>query len=116
MFVALSDISGRVAMPGNTWRSPETYEGLRSLDAPGFAWQYLRRNPDFRQDCKRLARRTQRNEVMAHQAAIFADRWGVRFPGGAARSGRWAAAVDANGSAERRPFDTPARWAVTARL
>ena len=74
-------------MPGNNWRSAEAYEGLRSLDAPGFAWQYLRRNPDFQQDHKRLARRAQLNEVMAHQAAIFADRWGVRFPGGTARSG-----------------------------
>ena len=23
------------------WRSPGAYEDLRSLDAPGFAWEYL---------------------------------------------------------------------------
>ncbi len=116
MFVALSDISGRVAMPGSTWRSPEAYEALRSLDAPGFAWQYLRRNPGFQQDHKQLARRSQRNEVMAHQTAAFADRWGIRFPGGAARSGCWAAGLDGTGVAKRGPFDTSAGWAVTTRL
>ena len=103
-------------MPGSTWRSAEAYEALRSLDAPGFAWQYLRRNPGFQQDHKQLARRSQRNEVIAHQTAAFADRWGVRFQGGVAGSGRWAAALDASGVAQRGPFDTPAGRAVSARF
>jgi hypothetical protein len=29
------------------WRRPETYEKIRDLDAVGFAWEYLRRNPDY---------------------------------------------------------------------
>jgi hypothetical protein len=29
------------------WRTPGSYEELRSLDAPSFAWEYLRRNSDF---------------------------------------------------------------------
>ena len=29
------------------WRRPETYETIRDLDAVGFAWEYLRRNPDY---------------------------------------------------------------------
>jgi Family of unknown function (DUF6499) len=29
------------------WRRPETYEKIRDLDAVGFAWEYLRRNPGY---------------------------------------------------------------------
>ena len=36
------------------WRAPGAYEELRSLDAPGFAWEYLRRNPEFQRDRARL--------------------------------------------------------------
>ena len=36
------------------WRSPAAYEDLRSLDAPGFAWEFLSRNPAFERDCRRL--------------------------------------------------------------
>ena len=34
--------------------SPGAYEELRSLDAPGFAWEYLRRNPDFLRERRKL--------------------------------------------------------------
>jgi hypothetical protein len=67
-------------MPELNWRSPEAYYDLRSLDAPGFAWQYLSRNPDFRRDQKRLAQLAQCNELTAEHEASFARRWGVRFP------------------------------------
>jgi hypothetical protein len=36
-------------MSGADWRNPDAYEELRSLDAPGFAWEYLRRNSEFQQ-------------------------------------------------------------------
>ena len=41
-------------MPRAEWRSPAAYEDLRSLDAPGFAWEFLSRNPAFERHCKRL--------------------------------------------------------------
>ena len=36
------------------WRSAGAYEDLRPLDAPAFACEYLRRNPDFLADHARL--------------------------------------------------------------
>ena len=41
-------------MPRAEWRSPSAYEDLRSLDAPGFAWEFLTRNPAFEGDRRRL--------------------------------------------------------------
>ena len=36
-------------MPGyNRLRLPEGYHALANLNARGFAWEWLRRNPDFR--------------------------------------------------------------------
>jgi len=32
------------------WRSPADYEPLQNLDTVGFAWEFLRRNPDYRRD------------------------------------------------------------------
>jgi hypothetical protein len=32
------------------WRSPETYARLQSAEAADFAWEYLRRNSDYRED------------------------------------------------------------------
>jgi Family of unknown function (DUF6499) len=30
------------------WRSPETYAKLQTAEAADFAWEYLRRNSDYR--------------------------------------------------------------------
>ena len=91
------------AMPISRWRSPAAYEDMRSLDAPGFAWHFLRRNPDFRRDHKRLARQTECDELTPDAAEEFARRWGVRFQAGDTRRSRRAAALDAPRAAERRP-------------
>jgi hypothetical protein len=61
------------------WRSPGAYEELRSLDAPGFAWEFLRRNPDFQQDRGKLERAARRGVLNQAEADAFALRWGVRF-------------------------------------
>ncbi|CAN7504304.1 transcriptional regulator domain-containing protein [Bosea minatitlanensis] len=47
------------------------------LPAAGFAWEYLRRNEDYRQDYNAA--------VLTDQPAdrdldVFANRWGLRFP------------------------------------
>jgi hypothetical protein len=61
------------------WRTPGAYEELRSLDAPGFAWEYLRRNSDFQQDRRKLERTARRGVLSQAEADAFARRWGVRF-------------------------------------
>jgi Proteobacterial transcriptional regulator-like domain len=66
-------------MPRAEWRSQAAYEGLRSLDAPGFAWQFLNRNLDFQRDWKRLERVSEQGPLAAAELDRFAHRWGVRF-------------------------------------
>ena len=61
------------------WRTPGAYEELRSLDAPGFAWEYLRRNSDFQQDRRELERAARQGVLDQAEADAFARRWGVRF-------------------------------------
>ena len=66
-------------MTPEDWRSPTRYEDLRSLDAPGFAWEYLRRNPEFQQDRAKLEAAARRAVVPEADLEAFAQRWGVRF-------------------------------------
>ena len=66
-------------MPHIEWRSPAAYEDLRSLDAPGFAWEFLIRNPAFERDCKRLEHADDQEPLSAGELDDFARRWGVRF-------------------------------------
>jgi hypothetical protein len=61
------------------WRNPGAYEELRSLDAPAFAWEYLRRNPDFQQDRRKLEQANRRGAPNQTEVDAFARRWGVRF-------------------------------------
>ena len=70
-----------MVMPGADWRSPAAYEGLRTLDAPGFAWEFLRRNRVFQRDRKRLKQAAERGALSADELNGFARRWGVRFRG-----------------------------------
>ena len=61
------------------WRSPGAYEDLRSLDAPGFAWEYLRRNADFLQECRKLERTARQGALDPAEVAAFTRRWGCDF-------------------------------------
>ena len=61
------------------WRSPEGYDHLRSLDAPGFAWEYLDRNPDFTRERRRLERGARRGSLVPAELDAFTRRWGLRF-------------------------------------
>ena len=62
------------------WRSASAYEDLRSLDAPAFAYEFLRRNPDFLSDHSAPARRAGNASTLdADEVEAFAQRWGVRF-------------------------------------
>ena len=80
-------------MPRPDWRSASAYENLHSLDAPGFAWEFLRRNPEFERDRAQLEESNE--NATAAQLDSFTRRWGCCLPTG--RSGQivqplWTAA------------------------
>jgi hypothetical protein len=61
------------------WRDPGAYRGIIPLDAPGFAWEFLKRNPAFIDEL-RFLRRVQRHRSLTRvELELFAWRWGVRF-------------------------------------
>ncbi|WP_306049902.1 transcriptional regulator domain-containing protein [Oceaniradius stylonematis] len=59
------------------WQSPAAYRHTKQIPAAGFAWEYLRRNDEYRHDFRTVAltRRQSTRELEA-----FAHRWGLRFP------------------------------------
>jgi hypothetical protein len=63
------------------WRLPGTYEDLRSLDAPGLAWEFLRRNPSFIQDARELHRDALKGTTKRAYLDAFVQRWGLRILG-----------------------------------
>ena len=74
------------AMARGDWTSPAAYEELGSLDAPGFAWEYLDRNPDFTQDRRRLERADRRGVLESSRGGRVRPALGVAIsrqaPGG----------------------------------
>jgi hypothetical protein len=66
-------------MTSEDWRSPARYDELRSLDGPGFAWEYLRRNNAFIRQRTSLERADRCGKLDPGDAEAFARRWGVRF-------------------------------------
>ena len=92
-------------MPRAEWRSPAAYEDLRSLDAPGFAWEFLSRNHAFEDHCRRLERAAQRGPLGADELDGFARRWGVRFRDARVQSRLPPRSVDGGEPAERDPYN-----------
>ncbi len=66
-------------MPRADWRSTAPYDDKRKLDAPGFAFEFLRRNAEFVKDHERLVRLAGRNVLSRKSRENFARRWGLRF-------------------------------------
>ncbi len=87
------------------WRSPGAYETLRSLDAPGFAWEYLRRNPEFLLDQSKLERAAQRGTLALAETEAFTRRWGVRFRETASKEKPWLCTMVARYFAKCRRLD-----------
>jgi hypothetical protein len=85
------------------WRSPAGYEELRSLDAPGFAWEFLRRNPDFERERSNLERAARQGALNSADADAFGRRWGVQFRDVSADEHTQSGAVDSARPAERGP-------------
>ncbi|WP_225157422.1 MULTISPECIES: DUF6499 domain-containing protein [unclassified Bradyrhizobium] len=62
-------------MPDTDWRSEEAYSGLKKADAADLAWEWLRRDPDYQEDYRRLSRR-QRSSATTDQ---LRRKWGLSF-------------------------------------
>ena len=61
-------------MSKEDWRSPAAYDYAKTLQSAGLAWEFLRRNPEYRADY-----RTAADDDGADAIAAV---WGLRFPGG----------------------------------
>lgn len=59
------------------WCLPAAYRHAKQIPAAGFAWEYLRRNDDYRQDFETVART---GEPTGSDLEMFTHRWGLRFP------------------------------------
>ncbi len=67
-------------MPTPFWTSKESLDRLNQLDRPGFAVEFLRRNPAYQKDCVRVLAQAKQDVTGAVTAeADFARRWGIRF-------------------------------------
>ena len=97
-------------MARSDWRSASAYEDLRPLDAPAFAYEFLRRNADFLADHTRLTRKARRHTLDNAETEEFARRWGVRFQGRSPPAAVQDGTVDAPGASNCSRSDRGARW------
>jgi len=65
------------AMPISDWQSPAAYEHAKDIAAAGMAWEYLRRDDEYRRAFQRM--KTLR-APKAGSSKAFSERWGLRFP------------------------------------
>jgi len=62
------------------WRSQHAVDALLGLDRAGLAWEFLRRNPDYREDFRQTLQRIASAEISEEAAMTeFSRRWGVSF-------------------------------------
>ncbi|WP_119037542.1 MULTISPECIES: transcriptional regulator domain-containing protein [unclassified Mesorhizobium] len=63
------------------WRLQTTERALNRLERQGFAWEFLRRNPDYRSDYDRLrSTPASRSSASLPHRSAAAPQWGLRFP------------------------------------
>ena len=58
------------------WRSRSAYDYIDDLTAPEVAWEFLRRNPDYRKDYLELSIAGQLDTDIGR---AFAEKWGLCF-------------------------------------
>lgn len=67
-------------MPTPFWRSRDTLDRLSRLDRPGFAAEFLGRNPDYNTECQQTRRRIAEGTLDPQTARTkLARRWGLCF-------------------------------------
>lgn len=64
-------------MPISDWQSPAAYEHAQDIAAAGMAWEYLRRDDEYRRAFLRM--KTLSAPKPGGNKA-FSERWGLRFP------------------------------------
>ncbi|WP_415569597.1 transcriptional regulator domain-containing protein [Gluconobacter oxydans] len=64
-------------MPISDWQSPAAYEHAQDIAAAGMAWEYLRRDDEYRRAF--LTMKTLSASKPGGSKA-FSERWGLRFP------------------------------------
>ena len=60
------------------WRSEAAYDYIDKLTPGDLAWEFLRRNPDYRKSYQELVNIGRLTEDIARE---FAEQWGLRFRG-----------------------------------
>lgn len=63
-------------MPSSDWRVPARYAHAEHISAAGFAWEYLRRDEEYRRDYYRV-KAVPQGDPKARK--VFSERWGLRF-------------------------------------
>ena len=64
-----------------SWRSQDATVYLDHVQRAGFAWEFLRRNPDYRSDYEDMSRDVASGTAGTLKAALaLAQRWGLSFP------------------------------------
>lgn len=58
------------------WRLPRAAESLNGLDRAGFAWEFLRRNPQYRADYGRIDLQAMAGR---RSPAAIGKNWGLSF-------------------------------------
>jgi hypothetical protein len=73
-----------------SWRSQDATAYLDRVQRAGFAWEFLRRNPDYRQDYEIMSRHVASGATSDVEVALaLGQRWGLSFsvrPSAAQRS------------------------------
>ena len=58
------------------WRTPAAYKRIKDLPPAGFAWEYLRRDDEYRREFRAI---TTSAEPDPERLEAFVQRWGLRF-------------------------------------
>ena len=64
-------------MATRDWRKKTDYAAIEDFTRRELAWEYLRRNPDFKRDQRRIKKKTE-----PAAADAVAQTWGLRFRDG----------------------------------
>jgi hypothetical protein len=93
-----------------SWRSETAYDYIDKLTPGDLAWEFLRRNPDYRKSYEEAVAAGRLTEDVARE---FAQIWGLRFPRGPSQLG--AHTADLLDPANRSSDASAQRWTEPGR-